>query len=161
MKKNYLRPAMVMETFSPNQFIAACYRWRLDLVCTGGSTSGDHYVFDSNNSQNDNPAMGQVTHPGHTITPPLYVWTETDATPSITDPAVIAVLETVGEFPGVMGNDQNTHGNPSGARTWMKNKLGEYVAGYAWWTNGELHFHAGDMEWKLDHSGSGSTPNAS
>lgn len=149
------------QKFAPQEYFADCYRWILPLVCTGGSTSGDHYVFNSNNSQNDNPAIGQVTHPGHTVTPPLMVWTDSSSQPSLTDPAVLEVLATVGEFPGVMGNDQNTHGNPSGARTWMKNKLGEYVAGYAWFTNGELHFHAGEMEWQLQHHGTGSTPNAS
>ena len=43
----------------------------------------------------------------------------------------------------------------------MKNKLGEYQAGYAWYTNGELHFHEGDMVWQFVSGGTGSGPNAS
>ncbi len=160
MKKNYSKPVMVMDTFVPNQYIAGCYRWKLELECTGGSTSGDHYVFNSNNSQDDNPAVGQVTHAGH-MTQILYVVTETSEMPSPTDPIVMAELAKVGEFPGVMGNDKNTHGNPAGDRHWMKNKLGQYQSGYAWYSGGELHFHEGDMVWDLIHSGSGSGPNAS
>ena len=159
-KKNYERPVMGTETFVPNEFIAGCYRWKLELECTGGAVNGDHYVFNSNNSQNDNPAIGQVIHEGH-LAQILYIVTESSETPTMATPEVIEALASVGEFPGVMGNDQNTNGNPSGARHWMKNKLGEYQADYAWYTNGELHFHEGDMVWQLVHGGTGSGPNAS
>lgn len=36
---------MDVQVFTPQEYIAGCYRWKLELECTGGSTSGDHYVL--------------------------------------------------------------------------------------------------------------------
>lgn len=151
---------MDVQVFTPQEYIAGCYRWALDLVCTGGDISGDHYVFNGS-GQDGNAAIGEVTHPGH-FEERIFCVTDTSEQPSWTSPEVVAALETVGEFPGLMGNDQNTHGNPNGARTWMQNKLGEYIQGVAWTgQDGELHFHEGSMEWILVGGSSGTGPNAS
>lgn len=158
-KKIYSKPVLTAEAFEPQEYIAGCYKWKLDLVCTGGSTSGDHYVFNNTDPTNaENPAVGQVTHAGHNDTT-LWATTEDDNPPS--GQYLLDILATVGEFPGAMANDKNTNGNPAGARYWMLNKLGQYQIGYAWYTNGVLHFHEGDMEWQLVSAGTGSGPNAS
>lgn len=160
MKEKWICPDLDVQVFTPQEYIAGCYRWYLDLECTGGSVNGDHYVFNAT-GQDGSAAIGQVIHAGH-HDQRLYVVTDTPETPALTDPVVLNVLSSVGEFPGLMGNDQNTHGNPSGDRHWMQNKLGEYISGYAWiGTDSQLHFHAGDMVWILEHSGTGTGPNAS
>ena len=147
------------QQFAPQEYVADCYRWRLQLECTGGSTNGDHYVFDyTDPTLQVNAAIGQVTHPGHDD---QVLWATTDDGYPPRGQYLLDILATVGEFPGAMANDQNTNGNPSGARYWMVKKTGDYQIGYAWYTNGVLHFHEGDMVWEMVHHGTGSTPNAS
>ena len=160
-KKNYSKPVMGIETFVPNQFIAGCYKWGLELVCTRGAVNGDHYVFNNTDpTLGENAAVGQVTHPGHSMGY-IYVRLDTPVTPTMDMPEVQAAVASVGEIPAAMGNDQNTHGNPAGARYWMKNKHGQYQIGYAWTIDGELHFHEGEMEWTLLSGSDGAGPNAS
>ena len=143
--KNYSKPVMQMEQFVPQEYVASC--WWLQLQCTGGSTSGDHYVFNTTDPTNaENAAVGQVTHPAH---PSIILKAQTPDEYPPRGQYLLDVLATVGEFPGAMANDKNTHGNPDGARYWMLNKVGDYQQGYAWYTNGELHFHEGNMEWQL------------
>ena len=150
--KEYSKPRMVMESFTPQEYVASC--WWLQLICTGGSNSGDHYVFnDTDPTLGTNAAVGQVTH-GYHVMDILKARTPDDQPPA--GQYLLDVLSTIGEFPAALANDQNTHGNPDGGRYWMKNKHGEYQIGYAWYTNGEIHFHEGEMEWNLQDS-----PNAS
>ena len=143
---------MLMEQFVPQEYVATC--WWLQLECTGGSTSGDHYVFDNTDpTTGENAAVGQVTH-GYHLLDILKAQTPDDNPPQ--GQYLLDILSSIGEFPAALANDQNTHGNPNGGRYWMVNKHGQYEIGYAWYTNGELHFHEGDMVWKKQ-----SSPNAS
>ena len=161
MKEKWICPDLDVQVFTPQEYISGCYKWGLELVCTGGAVNGDHYVFDTTNPpENGTPAVGQVIHSGHSMGY-IYVRTETPDYPSMSDPAVQAVMASVGEFPGALANDQNTNGNPAGNRCWMRNKSGEYVVGYAWYIDGDLHFHAGEMEWQLLSGSDGAGPNAS
>lgn len=160
-KKSYSKPVLMAERFEPQEYIAGCYKWGLELICTGGAVNGDHYVFnDTDPTAGHNAAVGQITHAGHSMGY-IYVRTETPDYPQMSDPAVQAVIASVGEFPAAMGNDQNTQGNPAGARYWMVNKHGQYQIGYAWVIDGDLHFHEGEMEWQLISGSDGAGPNAS
>ncbi len=152
MKKEYSKPKMVMETFTPQEYVAAC--WWLQLECTGGSTSGDHYLFNTPDPTSGNvAAVGEVNHGPH-ITDILKAHTPDDQPPQ--GQYLLDVLSSVGEFPASLADDSNTHGNPHGGRYWMTNKDGSYQVGYAWTYNGEYHFHVGEMVWQLQ-----SSPNAS
>ena len=64
MKKNYSKPVMVLDLFTPNEYVAACYKWELKLLCTGGSTDGMHYVFPAEGAE----AVGTVYHSSHEMT---------------------------------------------------------------------------------------------
>ena len=149
------------QQFAPQEYIAGCYKWGLELWCTGGDNNGDHYVFNNTDpTAGTNAAVGSVFCEPHSLGY-LYVRTETNVTPTLDMPEVQAAIASVGEFPAAMGNDQNTQGNPNGARYWMVKKTGEYQIGYAWYVDGQLHFHEGEMEWELISGGDGAGPNAS
>ena len=146
--KNYSKPVMQMEQFVPQEYVASC--WFLQLYCTGGSTNGDHFLFNTQSPPTNNtPAVGQVTHPAH-YSKILKAQTPDEYPPS--GQYLLDVLSEVGEFPGALADATNTNGNPGGARYWMQNKSGAYQIGYAWTYEGEYHFHEGEMEWELQNN---------
>ena len=84
MKKNYSRPAMVMETFVPNEYCDSC--WLVTLDCVGQSdTQGweisDVYPWGTTDKHTVDP-IGNVHYNGHTAhtTPVITVHIEGDGT---------------------------------------------------------------------------------
>lgn len=159
MKKNYSKPVMVLDLFTPNEYVAACYKWELRLLCTGGSTNGMHYVFEHEGEE----SVGTVYHDSHEMT--YYLWTETNAAPS--GAQLQEFYTSIGEFNAYLADDTATNGNPDHRKFHIVGAQGEhYYTGYAWVASvpgieGNMHFINGEMTWNLVYSGQGSTPNAS
>lgn len=130
MKKNYSRPAMVMETFVPNEYCDSC--WLVTLDCLGqSSTQGwdiaEVYPWGTTN-KHDAESLGSVHYQGHSphTTPIITVHIEGDETfnPANIDDYEIVDGQGLEERPGV-GTGEN-------------GKV--FTPGYYWYQGGGIHF---------------------
>jgi len=65
MKKNYSRPAMVMETFVPNEYCDSC--WKSEVQCVGQSSSQGHLIrYITFPNDPDKPGQYDMHWNGHT-----------------------------------------------------------------------------------------------
>ncbi len=149
-----------VQSFAPQEFIAACYKWQLDLLCTGGSTNGMHYVFPAEGEE----AVGTVYHASHTMT--YYLWTTTADAPS--GQQLQDFYASIHEFNAYLADDTATNGNPNHRKFHIVGAQGEHwYEGLAWQAHapgidGDFHFiHADELVWTNVYSGQGNTPNAS
>lgn len=130
MKKNYSRPAMVMETFVPNEYCDSC--WLVTLDCVGQSNTqgweiSDVYPWGTTDKHTVDP-IGNVHYNGHTAhtTPVITVHIEGDGT---FDPKQIDQYDIV--------DDAGIH-EEVGVGAGKNGK--EFHEGYYWFTGTSIHF---------------------
>ena len=132
MKKNYSRPAMVMETFVPNEYCDSC--WLVTLECVGQSnTQGWDAALVwpwGTNKYNYHSATeyGDIHYSGHTAhtTPVITVHIEGDETFTPKNIDQYDIVDDAG-----INEDVAVASGHNGK---------EFVEGYYWYQGGGIHF---------------------
>ena len=64
-KKCYERPVMAFERFVPNEFVANCFTYTANLVCTYGQWHKDYHKTNTGATNPNNGCYGQEDHMHH------------------------------------------------------------------------------------------------
>ena len=133
MKKNYSRPAMVMETFVPNHYCDAC--WVATVECIGESASQGHFIryitFPPDTHEYDIHWNGHTNHP---VTYYLRVPDGLDpTTKDITELTQYIIAVDDPQSASTTGdNIEIAHGRSSSGH--------EQYDGWGWLVGGNVHF---------------------
>lgn len=158
-KKNYERPVMGIETFVPNQFIAAC--WVLHLECMGTQYDKHNhpqvYIF-TQPTDHTTPYLPDqmIEHAPHAV----GTWVvQADTKPDPLD--INQYVSELNEFAGVSASQSAVS---PGNQTFVPGaKTDEYTMGYAWRSIAPhteyVYCFTTSADWELKGEGSG--PNAS
>lgn len=150
--KEYAKPKMILERFTPQEYIAGC--WKCTLWCEGTPFDRHNhaqiYVFDAPYTGGTYRPEQMVEHSAHMIGVFKVI--------SDTEPDATYFETEIGEFSAIIASQSAV---APGHQTFVGGKEDEYTAGYCWPSIGEYSSYnycfARDPEWVLVED----NPNAS